>query len=76
MEQEQLILQERPNGLPDKDTFQFKKVEVNEPEEGEILLKTLYVSVDPYMRGRMSDAPSYAAPFEVGAPLVGGMLVK
>ncbi len=72
MEQEQLILQERPNGLPDNDTFQFKKVEVNEPEEGEILLKTLYVSVDPYMRGRMSDVPSYAAPFEVGAPLVGG----
>lgn len=49
MEQEQLILKERPNGLPDKDTFQFKKAEVHEPGEGEILLKTLYVSVDPYI---------------------------
>ncbi|GIO24059.1 NADP-dependent oxidoreductase [Oceanobacillus sp. J11TS1] len=72
MEQEQLILKERPDGLPNKDTFQFKKVEVAEPAEDEVLLKTLYVSVDPYMRGRMSDAPSYAQPFEVGKPLNGG----
>ncbi|MFD1416759.1 NADP-dependent oxidoreductase [Oceanobacillus jeddahense] len=71
MTQEQLILQERPNGLPDENTFQFKKVEIGEPQEGELLLKTLYVSVDPYMRGRMSDGPSYAAPFEVGEPLKG-----
>ncbi|MFD1066603.1 NADP-dependent oxidoreductase [Oceanobacillus locisalsi] len=72
MKQEQLLLKERPNGLPDKNTFQFKEVEVNEPAEEEMLVKTLYVSVDPYMRGRMSDGPSYVAPFEVGSPLQGG----
>ncbi|WP_080873580.1 NADP-dependent oxidoreductase [Oceanobacillus timonensis] len=72
MKQEQLLLKERPNGLPDKNTFQFNEVEVNEPAKEEMLVKTLYVSVDPYMRGRMSDAPSYAAPFEVGSPLKGG----
>ncbi|WP_152656599.1 NADP-dependent oxidoreductase [Oceanobacillus sp. CFH 90083] len=72
MKQEQLLLQERPNGLPDENTFQFKQIEITEPAEGELLLKTLYVSVDPYMRGRMSDAPSYAEPFKLGAPLKGG----
>lgn len=71
MTQEQLILQDRPNGLPDENTFQFKKAEIGKPSEEELLLKTLYVSVDPYMRGRMSDGPSYAAPFEVGEPLKG-----
>ncbi|MBY7142688.1 NADP-dependent oxidoreductase [Virgibacillus sp. NKC19-3] len=74
MKQEQLILQERPNGLPNENTFQFKTIEVAEPAENEVLLKTLYVSVDPYMRGRMSDAPSYVAPFEVGSPLAGGIV--
>ncbi|WP_066186453.1 MULTISPECIES: NADP-dependent oxidoreductase [Gracilibacillus] len=74
MKQEQLILRDRPNGLPNEDTFQFQTVEVGEPGENEVLVKTLYVSVDPYMRGRMSDAPSYAASFEVGEPLAGGVV--
>lgn len=73
MKQKQLILHERPNGLPNENTFHFKSVDVPYPtEKDEILLKTLYVSVDPYMRGRMSDAPSYAASFKVGEPLKGG----
>lgn len=71
MKQEQLILKERPNGLPDDNTFQYKEVDTPEPGQDEILVKTLYLSVDPYMRGRMSDAPSYSAPFEVGKPLNG-----
>ena len=79
MKQEQLILRERPNGLPNDQTFAFKEVEVAEPKNNEVLLKTLYLSVDPYMRGRMSDGPSYAAPFQVGAALAGavvGQVVK
>ncbi|MBM7599598.1 NADPH-dependent curcumin reductase CurA [Virgibacillus halotolerans] len=79
MKQEQLILRERPNGLPNDQTFAFKEVEVAEPKKDELLLKTLYLSVDPYMRGRMSDGPSYAAPFQVGAALAGavvGQVVK
>ncbi len=71
MQQEQLILKERPNGLPDDETFQYKNVDVPDPGQNEALVKTLYLSVDPYMRGRMSDAPSYSAPFEVGQPLYG-----
>ena len=74
MTQKQLILKERPNGIPDKDTFAFREVEIEEPSEEEVLLKTLYVSVDPYMRGRMSAAESYVAPFQVGEPLSGGIV--
>ncbi|MYL58211.1 NADP-dependent oxidoreductase [Virgibacillus halodenitrificans] len=76
MKQEQLILHERPNGLPDENTFQFKEVEVGEANDGQVLLKTLYVSVDPYMRGRMSDRDSYIEPFQVGEPLAGGVVAQ
>jgi len=71
MQQEQLILRERPNGLPDDNTFEYKNIDVPEAGQDEILVKTLYLSVDPYMRGRMSDTPSYSAPFEVGEALYG-----
>ncbi|NAP01609.1 zinc-binding dehydrogenase, partial [Halomonas sp. MG34] len=54
----------------------FKEVEEGTPKDGEVLLKTLYVSVDPYMRGRMSDAPSYVDPFKVGEPLAGGVVAQ
>ncbi|MBP2258601.1 NADP-dependent oxidoreductase [Virgibacillus alimentarius] len=76
MKQEQLILQKRPNGMPTKETFQFREIEIPEPKDEEILLKTLYVSVDPYMRGRMSDGPSYVEPFQVGEPLTGGVVAQ
>ncbi|GAB4073798.1 NADP-dependent oxidoreductase [Barrientosiimonas marina] len=76
MTQEQLLLNERPNGMPDDNTFKFVETNVGEPEANQVLLKTLYVSVDPYMRGRMSDTKSYVAPFEVGKPLDGGIVAE
>ncbi|MGM8365617.1 NADP-dependent oxidoreductase [Virgibacillus sp. W0181] len=74
MKQKQLILNKRPNGMPDDSTFQLKEVGIQKPGANEVLLKTLYVSVDPYMRGRMSDRDSYVAPFQVGEPLDGGVV--
>lgn len=56
------------------ENFQFVEEEVPVPKDGEILIKTLYLSVDPYMRGRMSDAKSYVAPFPVGEVLTGGVV--
>lgn len=47
---------------------------VEEPREGEILVRNVYLSVDPYMRGRMNDVKSYIAPFEIGQPLEGGVV--
>lgn len=70
----QVLLAKRPKGLPDDSTFQFVETDIPEPGEGEVLVRTLYLSVDPYMRGRMSDAKSYAEPFKVGEPLTGGVV--
>lgn len=74
MKQQQILLKERPNGMPTSDTFQYEETDVVQPTEGEVQLKTLYLSVDPYMRGRMNDAKSYTAPFQVGEPLNGGIV--
>lgn len=74
MENKQILLASRPKGMPNEDTFRFEDIPVPDPEDGEVLIKTLYISVDPYMRGRMNDAKSYVAPFEVGKVIVGGVI--
>jgi NADPH-dependent curcumin reductase CurA len=68
----EIHLTERPVGTPTLDTFQLVETDVPEPGEGEILVRNHWMSVDPAMRGRMDDRPSYVAPFEVGAALEGG----
>ncbi|WP_163581599.1 NADP-dependent oxidoreductase [Gracilibacillus saliphilus] len=70
----QILLAKRPSGTPSKDTFQFVTTEIKQPEKGEVLIRTLYVSVDPYMRGRMIDAPSYVAPFQLNEVIEGGAI--
>lgn len=65
------LLANRPEGAPTPEDFRFDTVPVAEPGPGQMLLRTLYLSLDPYMRGRMSDAPSYAAPVGLGQPMVG-----
>lgn len=70
----QIVLANRPVGMPDHDTFQFVEEDIKELKEGEVLLRTLYVSVDPYMRGRMYDAESYIEPFQLGKVIEGGSI--
>ncbi|RWR12608.1 NADP-dependent oxidoreductase [Siminovitchia fortis] len=70
----QIILAERPKGMPDSGTFKFVKKDVEELKEGQILVRTLFVSVDPYMRGRMQDAESYVEPFKVNEVIEGGSI--
>ncbi|GAK14264.1 NADP-dependent oxidoreductase [Geomicrobium sp. JCM 19039] len=72
----QIRLKERPVGVPTEDTFYFHEADVPKPKDGEVLLKTLYLSVDPYMRGRMSSAKSYVEPFQVDEPLNGGIVAE
>jgi len=62
----------RPHGWPKPEDFALREVEVERPGPGQILVRNEYVSVDPYMRGRMSAAKSYVAPFELGKPMQGG----
>jgi len=68
----QVLLASRPEGEPKPGNFKLNEAEVRGPGEGEILLKTLWLSLDPYMRGRMSAAKSYAKPVEPGEVMVGG----
>ncbi|MEY8097752.1 NADP-dependent oxidoreductase [Falsihalocynthiibacter sp. S25ZX9] len=71
-ENRRLVLAQRPKGEPDANTLRLETVAIPVPEKGQMLLRNEYLSLDPYMRGRMSDAPSYAAPVEVDAPMIGG----
>jgi NADPH-dependent curcumin reductase CurA len=69
-----IILASRPSGMPTVDNFRIVDAEMPRPAEGEVLLKTLYLSVDPYMRGRMNEGRSYVAPFELNEPITGGVV--
>jgi NADPH-dependent curcumin reductase CurA len=67
-------LTRRPVGLPTPEDFELVETDLPDPAEGEVLVENLWLSVDPYMRGRMYDRPSYVPPFEVGAPMEGGAI--
>jgi NADPH-dependent curcumin reductase CurA len=74
--QHRILLDKRPTGAPQLSDFRLDEQPVPKPGEGQVLLRTIYLSLDPYMRGRMSDAPSYAPPVEVGAVMVGGAVSR
>ncbi|EFE95124.1 NADP-dependent oxidoreductase [Serratia odorifera] len=71
-----IVLASRPHGEPTPDNLRLETVEIPQPAEGQVLLRTVYLSLDPYMRGRMSDAPSYASPVEVGEVMVAGAVSR
>ena len=68
----QVLLRRRPTGEPKVSDFELAEAPVPPPGDGEFLCRTIYLSLDPYMRGRMNDAKSYAQPVELGTPMVGG----
>ncbi|MBC6433149.1 NADP-dependent oxidoreductase [Nostoc sp. HG1] len=68
----QIILKSRPVGEPKESDFALVETPIPEPGEGEILSRTIYLSLDPYMRGRISAGESYAASVELGSVIVGG----
>ena len=70
------VLAERPVGEPTDKTLRLESAEMPSAGKGEMLLRNEYLSLDPYMRGRMSDAPSYAAPVEIGGVMVGGTVAQ
>jgi len=70
----QIVLASRPAGLPTADNFRIEEVELDEPVADTVLLKPLFISVDPYMRGRMNEARSYVPPFQIAQPISGGVV--
>lgn len=73
---QRIVLASRPIGAPTPDNFRLEQVTLPDLVEGQVLLKTMFLSLDPYMRGRMSDAPSYAAPVEIGEVMTGGAVSR
>lgn len=79
MRNNRVVFAKRPIGEPGDDCFRFEQVDVPELAEGQILIKVCWLSLDPYMRGRMNDVKSYTAPMEVGDVMIGesaGIVIK
>ena len=64
-------LTSRPQGLPTHDNFELRDVELPPLEDGMVRIRNRWLSVDPYMRGRMNDVKSYVPPFQLGEPMDG-----
>jgi NADPH-dependent curcumin reductase CurA len=71
-----VVLKSRPVGAPTSENFLLEETATPLPATGQVLLRSLYLSLDPYMRGRMSDAPSYAAPVAINAVMIGGTVSR
>ncbi|NTW88010.1 MAG: NADP-dependent oxidoreductase, partial [Desulfobulbaceae bacterium] len=71
-----IVLAFRPKGAPAQDNFRLEEIAIPVTGEGEVLLRSIYLSLDPYMRGRMSDAPSYAPPVDIDDVMVGATVCQ
>jgi len=74
MENKKIVLASRPSGMPSAETFSLVETQIPQPQDGEVLIRTLYLSVDPYQRARMNDRKSYVEPFAVGEVISGGAI--
>src|SRR5258706_15121705 len=72
----QILLAARPVGFPKDTDFKLVEAPVPTPRDGQILVRSIYLSVDPYMRGRMNDVKSYAPPVQIGGGMGGGAVAK
>jgi len=71
-----ILLKNRPKGTPKTSDFEFKKTDKPSPKDGEVLLEAKYVSVDPYLRGRMRDEKSYVEPFQLNEPVESAIVAE
>jgi len=76
MTTKQIVLSNRPKGMPELENFETKNIEISYIKKDEIVLQAMFLSVDPYMRGRMNETKSYVPPFEIGKPITGGVVAK
>lgn len=70
----EIRLKSRPVGMPEESNFEYAQAPVAQPKDGEVLIRNIWMSVDPYMRGRMVDRESYVPPFQIGQALQGGAI--
>jgi NADPH:quinone reductase len=74
MQNKEIRFASRPVGLPTSDNFQLVDSDAPTPKDGEVLIRTTYISVDPYLRGRMREGKSYIQPFELGQVIQSGVV--
>ena len=71
-----IVLAQRPKGAPDANTLRLEEAAIPSPGPGQMLLRSVYLSLDPYMRGRMNDSKSYATPVEIGGVMTGQVVAE
>jgi len=71
-----IVLAKRPEGMPDENTLRLEEASIPQAGASEMLLRTIYLSLDPYMRGRMNDAKSYAEPVQIGEVMTGQVVAE
>ena len=79
MKNQRIVFNKRPMGEPSDECFRLEEVDVPELSEGQLLIKVGWLSLDPYMRGRMNDVKSYVEPLQIGDVMTGestGVVVK
>jgi NADPH-dependent curcumin reductase CurA len=76
MENRRIVLASRPSGEPTAENFRLERAPAPSPGEGQLLLRTRWLSLDPYMRGRMNEGRSYAQPVAIGETMVGGAILE
>lgn len=76
MQNKEIVFASRPTGMPTLDNFKIADADIPELNDGDVLVRTLYISVDPYLRGRMREGRSYVPPFEVGQVIESGAVGK
>ncbi len=74
MRAKRIVLAQRPKGLPTTSDFRYEEFDLPSLQDGQVLLESLYLSVDPYMRGRMNDQKSYVAPYNLNEAIAGGVI--
>ncbi len=70
----QIQLASRPSGMATESNFKIVDIDIPQPNEGEVLIRSLYISVDPYLRGRMNEGKSYTPPFQLNQPITSGVV--
>ena len=76
MKASRIVLASRPMGIPSFENFRFEEIELPALNEDEVLIQPVYISVDPYMRGRMNDVKSYTPPYQLNEPIAGSIVGK
>ena len=71
-----IVLKSRPEGFPNIENFDIVEEEISELQYGQVIIEVIWLSLDPYMRGRMSSAKSYALPIQIGEVITGGAVGK